>query len=125
MRSAMAAVGTRRVGTRLLLGTLGIAAASALTNLLTLWAFGLDVPPPVALLLLVLVQSGNAVTGAPGGLGVAQFIAVETLGLRDVGPATALAFSLTLFVIVRLPKIVMLPMAASASSPSAAASARS
>jgi uncharacterized membrane protein YbhN (UPF0104 family) len=88
--------------------------ASALTNLLTMRAFDLAVPPAAALLMLVLVQSGNAVVGAPGGVGVSQFLAVEALGLWGVPPAAALAYSLALFAIVRLPKIAMVPVALAA-----------
>lgn len=114
IRGGLAVAGTRTTGAPLLLGSLAIAGASTLTNFLTMRAFGLDVPVPVALLLLILVQSGTAVTGAPGGVGVSQFIAVEMLALWGVPPATALACSLSLFVVVRLPKIAMLPFALSA-----------
>jgi uncharacterized membrane protein YbhN (UPF0104 family) len=114
VRRGVAAVSAPVVGLRLVLGTMAIVLGSALTNLLTMRAFDLAVPAVVALLLVVLVQSGTALAGAPGGVGVSQFVAVETLGLWDVPPATALAYSLALFVLVRAPKILMLPSAIAA-----------
>jgi uncharacterized membrane protein YbhN (UPF0104 family) len=114
VRRGAAACSAPAVAVRLVAGSGAILLASAVTNLLTMRAFDLSVPAAAALLLLVLVQSGTALAAAPGGVGVSQFVAVETLGLWDVPPATALACSLAIFAIVRLPKIVMLPGALAA-----------
>jgi uncharacterized protein (TIRG00374 family) len=101
---------------RLLAASAAITFASAGTNLLVMRAFDLPVPAAAALLLLVIVQSGNAVAAAPAGIGVSQFLAIQTLGLWNVAPAEALACSLVLFVVARAPKLVMLPLAMAAMS---------
>jgi uncharacterized protein (TIRG00374 family) len=100
-----------RVLLRLILVTLCTSAASALTNYLMMRAFSLPVPYTGALLLLIVLQLGNTVIPAPGGVGTSQLLAIQTLALWSVSPEDALAYSIALYVIVRLPKVAMLPHA--------------
>lgn len=84
----------------LLLGQLVLSTAlwgvAMLTIVLTFRAFNLDVPWTAAALVLVTTNLGMTVPSAPGYLGVYHYIAVETLRLFDVEPATALACAFVL-----------------------------
>lgn len=94
-----------------MLGTLAVPASSALTNLLVMQAFRLPAPPVAALLLMVVLQVGTSIVTVPGGLGVSQLLTVKTLAIYHVSPADALAFSLVLYAVANLPKLLMLPAA--------------
>jgi uncharacterized protein (TIRG00374 family) len=89
----------------------GIAAGSVLSALLVLRGFALDVPAVAAAVVVVVGQIGSAVVPVPGAVGVAQVITVETLQLWKIGEAPALAFALMLYLVSRVPKVVLLPFA--------------
>jgi uncharacterized membrane protein YbhN (UPF0104 family) len=87
-----------------------VPATSALTNVLVMRAFGLPAPWMAAVLLMVVLQVGTSIVTVPGGLGVSQLLTVKTLGLYDVAPADALAFSLVLYLVANVPKLIALPV---------------
>ena len=97
-----------------LLASLAVTASSALTNLLVMRAFDLPVPASTALLLLVVLQAGTSIVAVPGGLGVSQVLTIKTLAIWHVAPADALAFSLVLYAVARMPKLLLLPFAMAA-----------
>lgn len=113
LREGLEHVRQPRILLRLVGVTLTIAAASALTNYLLFRAFRLPVPYSGAVLLLIVLQLGNTVVPAPGGVGTSQLLTIQTLALWGVAPEAALAYSITLYAIVRLPKLAMLPHATS------------
>lgn len=96
------------------LGTLAVPAASVLTNYLVMRAFDLPVPVSGAVLLLVVLQAGTSIIAVPGGLGVSQVLTVKTLEIWHVAAPEALAFSLVLYAVARLPKVLLLPFALAA-----------
>jgi len=96
--------------------SLAVPASSALTNFLVFRAFDLAVPAAAALLLMVVLQAGTAIVAVPGGLGVSQLLTVKTLAIWQIAPADALAFSLVLYVVANLPKLLLLPVAMAAAS---------
>jgi uncharacterized protein (TIRG00374 family) len=79
----------------------------ALTNGLLFPAFQLDLPPFVAVVLLVVLMSGVAVPPLPGNLGVFMYLCQLVLTLFGVDRETALVYGLTLQVIVYLPTIIL------------------
>lgn len=97
------------------LATIAVPAGSALTNFLVMRAFDLPVPASAALLLLVVLQAGTSIVAVPGGLGVSQVLTIKTLAIWHVAPADALAFSLVLYAVARVPKLLLLPFAMAAS----------
>lgn len=99
-----------------IIGSMAVPASSALTNLLVFRAFDLPVPATAALLLMVVLQVGTSIVTVPGGLGVSQLLTVKTLAIWNVLPADALAFSLVLYAVANVPKLVMLPAAMAAAS---------
>lgn len=96
--------------------SVAVPASSALTNFLVFRAFDLPVPAAAALLLMVVLQAGTAIVAVPGGLGVSQLLTVKTLAIWQVAPADALAFSLALYVVANVPKLLLLPVAMAAAS---------
>lgn len=97
-----------------LLATIAVPASSVLTNLLVLRAFDFSVPASAAVLLLVVLQAGTSIIAVPGGLGVSQLLTIKTLAIWNVPPADALAFSLVLYAVARVPKLLLLPFAMAA-----------
>lgn len=107
--------GLERVASaRVLLMTLAasglVMAASILTCLLVVQAFGLGLPLVAAAVLVIVLQIGNAVAPVPGAIGIAQVLTAQTLAVWNIAEPTGLAFALVLYVVARLPKIVLLPL---------------
>ena len=96
------------------LGTMIVPAASVLTNVLVVQAFSLPVPLLASVLLLVVLQAGTSIIAVPGGLGVSQVLTVKTLEIWHVPASDALAFSLVLYAVARVPKLLFLPLAMTA-----------
>lgn len=78
-------------------------AASVGVNLLVLRAFGLPVQLAPAWTLLVLLQLGARVPGAPANVGVFESLCVAGLGWFGVEPGPALSYGLALHAVVLLP----------------------
>jgi hypothetical protein len=70
-------------------------------------AFGLSLPFAAALFTLVVVQVGTAPVSTPGNIGVFQFLVVLALGAYGVDRPVALAYSLMLYAIALLPKVLI------------------
>ncbi len=92
----------------------GVTLGSILTAWLVLRAFELDAPAVSAAVIVIAVQVGSVVVPIPGAVGISQVLTVQTLKLWDVPEATALAYALMLFLVARVPKILVLPFALSA-----------
>jgi uncharacterized membrane protein YbhN (UPF0104 family) len=96
------------------LGTAAVPATSVLTNYLVVRAFDLPLPISASVLLLVVLQAGTSVIAVPGGLGVSQVLTLKTLEIWHVPVTEALAFSIVLYAVSRLPKLLFLPFAMAA-----------
>lgn len=96
------------------LGSAVVPATSVLTNYLVVRAFDLPLPFSASVLLLVVLQAGTSIIAVPGGLGVSQVLTMKTLEIWHVQVAEALAFSIVLYAVSRLPKLLFLPMAMTA-----------
>ena len=91
---------------QLTLWTAGIWAWGALINGLVLLAFDLPARPALAAGLLVLLQLGARVPGAPANLGVFESLCVVGLGWFGVEGGLALGYALALHAVVLLPGLV-------------------
>ena len=80
---------------------------SALTNYLILGAVGIQAPFTAALFVLIVLQVGSAPPSAPGKLGVFHYLAVLALSAFGVEKDLALAYSVVLYVVALLPKILI------------------
>jgi uncharacterized protein (TIRG00374 family) len=94
-----------RVG-QLVLWTAGLWLAGICVNLLVLLAFGLPAHFSMATTLLVLLQLGSRVPGAPANVGIFESLCIAGLGWFGVEPALALSYGFALHVIVVLPGLV-------------------
>jgi uncharacterized protein (TIRG00374 family) len=79
---------------------------AASTNYLLFIAFRLTLPPVAALLLLVSLQVANTIVSVPGNLGVFHYVTVLTLGAYAVDRDAALAYSIVLYIVALIPKIL-------------------
>ncbi len=86
--------------------TVALWAAGVGVNLLVLRAFGLPARLAPAWTLLVLLQLGARVPGAPGNVGVFESLCVAGLGWFGVEPGPALSYGLALHAVVLLPGLV-------------------
>jgi uncharacterized protein (TIRG00374 family) len=84
--------------------TVGLAAS---TNYLLFKAFGLDLPVSAALLLLVVLQFGNAPVSTPGNLGVYHYLTVLVLSAFSVDRQVAVAYAVVLYTVALAPKILL------------------
>ena len=80
---------------------------STLTNYLILEAVGIEVPFIAALFVLIVLQVGSAPPSAPGKLGVFHYLAVLALSAYSVEKDLALAYTVLLYVVALLPKIII------------------
>jgi len=80
---------------------------SILTNYLVLCALKIQATFLAAIVLVVILQAGVAVPSSPGKIGVFQYLAVLGLTLFGVAKSSALAFGLTLHLLVFVPAAVM------------------
>jgi len=87
--------------------SLCIWASSAATNYCLFQALDLKVPPIASLLLLVVLQVGNAPPSLPGKLGVSQYLTVLALSTFALQRNVAVSYAIALYVITILPKIIM------------------
>jgi uncharacterized membrane protein YbhN (UPF0104 family) len=94
--------------------SVSIASASILTNFIVMHALHLSVPFSAAALLWVILQCGNTLLPAPGGIGTSQLLTITTLNLWAVPDASGLACSVLIYLISRVPKIALFPVAMSA-----------
>jgi uncharacterized membrane protein YbhN (UPF0104 family) len=81
-------------------------AAGTGVNALVLLAFGLPAHSTTAIALLILLQLGARVPGAPANAGVFESLCIAGLGWFGVEPAQALSYGLALHAVVLLPGLV-------------------
>jgi uncharacterized protein (TIRG00374 family) len=78
-------------------------AITVLLNQLLLLSLGIQVPPVVPVLLLVVLQIGVRLPSSPGSIGVFHYLAVLTLSLFGVEKSLALSYSVILHLVTYLP----------------------
>jgi glycosyltransferase 2 family protein len=87
------------------------ALASWLTRAVVVWgmmrAFNLPLPPAAALVALVVINVGIAVTGVPGNVGSFELATVGALGLYSIPPETAVSFGIALHATELLPLLAI------------------
>ncbi len=103
----LAALRRPHVGSILLAQSILVMFCSALTNLLVMEAFGFSVPIWAALFLLVLLQVGSVPPSLPGKLGVFNYLVVVGLGTFGVDRAEAFSYSVVLYAVAFLPKLIL------------------
>jgi hypothetical protein len=81
--------------------------AAATTNYLLFKAFHLELPSVAALLLLIVLQVGTAPVSTPGRLGVFQYLTVLALSVYSVDRTQAVAYSVLLYAVALLPKLLV------------------
>lgn len=79
---------------------------SVLTNAALFRAFGFELGPGAAILLLVVLLAGSAPPSTPGKIGVFHYLTVLCLDAWGVARADGLAFAAVLYLIVFVPQIV-------------------
>ena len=87
--------------------SIALVIVAAWTNHLLFLAFGLHLPPVAALLLLVVLQVGAVPPSLPGKIGIFNYLTVVTLSLFAVDRGTAVCYSVALYVVALLPKILL------------------
>ena len=103
----LAALRRPYVGSVLLAQSVLVMFLSALTNLLVIEAFGFDVPIWTALFLLILLQVGSVPPSLPGKLGVFNYLVVVGLSVFGVSRADAFSYSVVLYAVAFLPKLLL------------------
>jgi uncharacterized protein (TIRG00374 family) len=91
---------------QLALWTAGLWAAGAGINLLVLAALGIPARFSTAVTLLILLQLGVRVPGAPANAGVFESLCVFGLGWFGVEPTLALSYGFALHAVVLLPGVI-------------------
>lgn len=82
-------------------------ALAALANYLLFRAMGIPLPLHASLVLLLVLQVGSVPPSLPGRIGVFNYLTVLTLGFYGVDRATALGYSVVLYAIAYLPKVLL------------------
>jgi uncharacterized protein (TIRG00374 family) len=105
-QSALSALDVWRSG-RTVLAVVGWSAliwgVTVLLNQLLLWSLGIQVPPVVAVLLLIVLQIGARLPASPGSIGVFHYLCVVTLSLFGVDRSAAFGYSVILHLVMYLP----------------------
>jgi glycosyltransferase 2 family protein len=96
-----------RLGATLFALSIVVLACSTSTNYLLFLAFGFAVPAWAAIFLLVLLQVGSVPPSLPGKIGVFNYLVVVGLGAFGIGRADALSYSIVLYAVALLPKVVL------------------
>lgn len=78
-------------------------AITVLLNQLLLWSLGIQVPPIVPALLLVVLQIGVRLPSSPGSVGVFHYLAIVTLSWFNVEKSLALSYAVILHLVTYLP----------------------
>lgn len=91
----------------LVLYTTLIILLSSLTNFLLFWAYDFHLSFFEALVLLLVIQVGNAPPSVPGKIGIFEYMVILGLSLFSIGRADAISYGLMLHVVSYLPKIIL------------------
>jgi hypothetical protein len=92
---------------QLLALSVGVLVFPAMANQLLFQAFGLSLPLWSGLLLLLILQVGSVPPSLPGRLGIFNYLTVVTLEWLGVDRVTAVSYSLVLYVIAFVPKLLL------------------
>jgi uncharacterized membrane protein YbhN (UPF0104 family) len=87
--------------------TILIFVLAAAGNQLMLRAFDLHLPISAGFAILVVLQAGSVPPSLPGRLGIYNYLTVLTLGLYGVGRTEAATYSLALYFVAYVPKVVL------------------
>ncbi len=101
------AVRSGRIGVYLWAITFTLLFLAAATNYLLFLAFDLGLPPIAALFLLIVLQVGIAPPSVPGKIGVFNYLVVLALSVYSVNRSIALSYSIVLYAVALLPKVVI------------------
>lgn len=91
----------------LALYTVLIILLSTLTNFLLFLAFGFKLSFFEAMVLLLIIQVGNAPPSVPGKVGIFEYMVILGLWLFSIEKADAMGYALMLHVVSYLPKIIL------------------
>jgi uncharacterized protein (TIRG00374 family) len=80
---------------------------STLTNFLLFLAFGFKLSFFEAMVLLLIVQAGNAPPSVPGKIGIFEYMVILGLSFFGIEKADAMGYALMLHVVSYLPKIIL------------------
>lgn len=80
---------------------------AAAGNQLLLRAFRMDLPLSAGFALLVVLQAGSVPPSLPGRIGIYNYLTVLTLGLYGVSRPHAATYSIALYAIAYVPKLVL------------------
>jgi glycosyltransferase 2 family protein len=80
---------------------------AAAGNQLMLRAFDLRLPVSAGFAILVVLQAGSVPPSLPGRLGIYNYLTVLTLGLYGVGRTEAATYSIALYFVAYVPKVVL------------------
>jgi uncharacterized membrane protein YbhN (UPF0104 family) len=87
--------------------TIVIFILAAAGNQLMLRAFDLHLPLSAGFAILVVLQAGSVPPSLPGRLGIYNYLTVLTLSLYGVGRTEAATYSIALYVVAYVPKILL------------------
>jgi uncharacterized membrane protein YbhN (UPF0104 family) len=90
-----------------LVWTIVIFILAAAGNQLMMRAFDLQLPISAGFAILVVLQAGSVPPSLPGRLGIYNYLTVLTLGLYGVGRTEAATYSLALYCVAYVPKVVV------------------
>lgn len=82
-------------------------ALAALANDLLFHAMGIPLPFHASLVLLLVLQVGSVPPSLPGRIGVFNYLTVLTLSVYGVDRSTALGYSVVLYAVAYLPKVLL------------------
>jgi glycosyltransferase 2 family protein len=103
----LSALRTPSAGLGAVLLSFVILVLAALTNYLLFAAFDLDLPFLSAVSLLVILQVGSVPPSLPGKLGIFNYLTVLGLGAFGVDRNVAFSYSLVLYAVAWLPKVLV------------------
>jgi uncharacterized protein (TIRG00374 family) len=81
-------------------------AIEAVVYWMVMWAFGLDLGYPVALLVVGTVNLAGLIPASPGQVGVYEFFASTVLMAAGIQQETALAYAIVVHIVIWLPVTV-------------------
>lgn len=96
-----------RVAFYLWSATFALLLLAAATNYILFRAFNLELPPIAALFLLIVLQVGIAPPSVPGKIGVFNYLVVLALSVYSVDSTLALSYSIALYAVALLPKVLL------------------
>jgi uncharacterized membrane protein YbhN (UPF0104 family) len=101
------AAGYLKVRPRALVWSIVIFGLSAAANQLLLVAFGLALPLSAGVAILVVLQAGSVPPSLPGRIGIYNYLTVVTLGMYGVDRTVAATYSIALYLIAFVPKLIL------------------